>query len=181
MYLMEWMILPLKRYAQFNGRSRRKEYWMWTLFVILASIVTGILDSVLGLGGETALEPGATPNGFMYAIGLMGGLLSTLFVLATLIPAFAVSVRRLHDVDRTGWWLIVSFLPYLAGLALVVRAGSTGSVDGVAIVGAILLLVGAIASIVMLVWFCTSGTVGANRFGPDPMDTSEEDLIRTFE
>lgn len=178
---MEWMILPLKRYAQFSGRSRRKEYWMWILFVILASILFGILDSALGLGGETALEPGATPNGLMYGVGLMGGVLSTLFTLATLIPGLAVSVRRLHDVNRSGWWLLLSFLPYLIGLALLASVVSAGSIGGLAIVGGILVLVGGIASIVLLVWFCTMGTVGTNRFGPDPMDTSEEDLVRTFE
>jgi uncharacterized membrane protein YhaH (DUF805 family) len=178
---MEWMILPLKRYAQFSGRSRRKEYWMWILFVILASIVLGMLDSVLGLGGDTTLEPGATPNGLMYGVGLMGGVLSTLFALATFVPGLAVSVRRLHDVDRSGWWLILSFLPYLIGLALFASVVATGSLGTLAIIGGILVLVGAIAGIVLLVWFCTSGTVGANRFGPDPMDTSEEDLVRTFE
>ena len=178
---MEWMILPLKRYAQFSGRSRRKEYWMWILFVVLASIVFGILDSVLGLGGRDTQESGAPPNGFMGVVGVMGGVLSTLFALATLIPGLAVSVRRLHDVDRSGWWLIWSLVPYLIGAVLLTSVDATGGIGGLAILGVILFLAGAIAGIVLLVWVCTSGTVGTNRYGPDPMDTSEEDLVRTFE
>ena len=154
---------------------------MWILFVILASIVFGILDSVLGLGGRTALEPGATPNGLMYVVGVMGGVLSTLFVLATFIPGIAVSVRRLHDVNRSGWWLLLTSVTYLIGVVLLANVVTTGAVSGLAILGGILFLMGGIAGIVMLVWFCSRGTIGSNRFGPDPIDTSEEDLVRTFE
>ena len=178
---MEWMLLPLKRYAQFTGRSQRKEYWMWILFVLFGSIVFGILDSILGAGGKSPLEPAPPPNGLMYVVGIMGGVLSTLFVLATFIPGIAVSVRRLHDLDRTGWWMLVTSAPYLMGLILVVRGVTTGGVGGLAMVGGILMLLGGIAGIVMLVWFCSRGTIGSNRFGPDPIDTSEEDLVRTFE
>jgi len=178
---MEWMLLPLKRYAQFNGRSQRKEYWMWILFVLFGSIVFGILDSILGAGGKSPLEPAPPPNGLMYVVDIMGGVLSTLFVLATFIPGIAVSVRRLHDLDRTGWWMLVTSAPYLMGLILVVRGVTTGGVGGLAMVGGILMLLGGIAGIVMLVWFCSRGTIGSNRFGPDPIDTSEEDLVRTFE
>ena len=178
---MEWMLLPLKRYAQFNGRSQRKEYWMWILFVLLGSIVFGILDSILGAGGKSPLEPAPPPNGLMYVVDIMGGVLSTLFVLATFIPGIAVSVRRLHDVDRTGWWMLVTSAPYLIGLILVASVATTGEVGGPVILGGILMLLGGIAAIVMLVWFCRRGTIGSNRFGPDPIDTSEEDLVRTFE
>lgn len=178
---MEWMLLPLKRYAQFNGRSQRKEYWMWILFVILGSIVCSILDSMLGTGGKSPLEPAPPPNGVMYVVGIMGGVLSTLFVLATFLPGIAVSVRRLHDLDRTGWWMLVTSAPYLIGLILVASVATTGEVGGPVILGGILMLLGGIAAIVMLVWFCSRGTIGSNRFGPDPLDTSEEDLVRTFE
>ena len=58
---MEWMILPLKRYAEFSGRSRRKEYWMWILFLILANIVLSILDAVLGLGGSATTTTSSAP------------------------------------------------------------------------------------------------------------------------
>lgn len=154
---------------------------MWVLFVVVASFVFGFLDSMLGLNGKTGLEPGATPSGVMYVVSMMGGVLSSLFALATFIPGIAVSIRRLHDVDRSGWWLLLTTAPYLVGLALAANGIATGTVNGLVILGGILILVGAIAGIVMLVWVCSKGTIGTNRFGPDPLDSSEEDLVRTFE
>jgi uncharacterized membrane protein YhaH (DUF805 family) len=73
-------------YATFSGRAARSEYWYWTLFTIIASVVAEIIDSVLGLG-------------------LVGFIVS----LALLLPSIAVAVRRLHDIDRTGWWLLIAF------------------------------------------------------------------------
>jgi uncharacterized membrane protein YhaH (DUF805 family) len=73
-------------YVGFSGRAVRSEYWYWTLFVILASLVAGIIDAVLGLG-------------------LVGAIVS----LALLLPGIAVSARRLHDLDRTAWWLLIAF------------------------------------------------------------------------
>ena len=119
---MEWMILPLKRYAQFNGRSRRKEFWMWVLFVILATIVLTILDSILGLGGRTVAGPSssATPTmtSFGYGAAASGGILTMIFSLAILIPNLAVSVRRLHDTNRSGWWILLPLLPYGIGFGV---------------------------------------------------------------
>jgi uncharacterized membrane protein YhaH (DUF805 family) len=147
---MEWMLMPLKRYAQFNGRSRRKEYWMWVLFVILAYVVLSFIDGMLGLGGGPWAGSSAMSGGSNYGAGISGGLLASLFALATFIPGLAVSVRRLHDVDRSGWWLLLGFIP----------------------------LIGAI---ILIIWYCTAGTNGANRFGPDPLDDTPEELSRTFE
>jgi uncharacterized membrane protein YhaH (DUF805 family) len=105
---MEWMLMPLRRYAEFSGRSRRKEYWMFFLFVLIVSIVLGWLDSALGLGGSSSssLATGEKMGGaFAYNAGVLG----TIFSLATLIPGIAVAVRRLHDTDRSGWWLLIVF------------------------------------------------------------------------
>lgn len=74
------------KYAGFSGRAARSEYWYWTLFTVLASIAAGIVDGVV-----------------------TGGLLSPLLSLGLLLPSLAVAVRRLHDLDRTGWWLLVAF------------------------------------------------------------------------
>lgn len=101
---MEWMILPLKRYAEFSGRSRRKEYWMYFLFTIIVGIVLGGIDGILGL------------NAGLGRTGVLGGL----FSLATLIPSIAVAIRRLHDTDRSGWWLLLVFIPILGWIALLV-------------------------------------------------------------
>ena len=91
---MNWFIEALKKYAVFTGRSRRKEYWFFVLFYILLAIALGIVDGVTGLG-----------------------VLSPLLTLALLVPSIAVSIRRLHDVGKSGWWLLLGFVP-LVGLVL---------------------------------------------------------------
>jgi uncharacterized membrane protein YhaH (DUF805 family) len=83
---MSWFVEALKKYAVFSGRSRRKEYWYFVLFVII-NIVLNIIDNLIGTYNRSA--------------GV--GLLTSIFNLAVLIPSIAVSVRRLHDIDRTGW------------------------------------------------------------------------------
>ncbi len=96
---MEWMILPLKRYAAFRGRSRRREFWMFALFQILLLIVAGFVDRAIGYeSGE----------------GLVGPILA----LAVIVPSIAVSVRRLHDTERSGWWVWISLIPILGSIAL---------------------------------------------------------------
>ena len=79
------------RYFDFRGRSTRAEYWWFTLFLFLGSIVTSILDSFMGTGGPE------------------GGLIEGIFSLITLIPSIAICVRRLHDINRTGWGLLIGF------------------------------------------------------------------------
>jgi uncharacterized membrane protein YhaH (DUF805 family) len=126
---MEWMLLPLKRYAQFSGRSRRKEYWMYTLFIILAGIVLSIVDSILGLGGHAVLTSETSPSGAFYGGLVNRGLLSNLFTLATFIPGLAVAVRRLHDTNRSGWWFLLVFIPLIGAIVLLIwfcTAGTPG-------------------------------------------------------
>jgi uncharacterized membrane protein YhaH (DUF805 family) len=101
---MSWFVEALKKYAVFSGRSRRKEYWYFVLFVVFISIVLSTID---GLFGTYHRESGA-------------GLLSTMFSLAVLIPSIAVSVRRLHDIDRTGWWVLISLVPLVGWIVLLV-------------------------------------------------------------
>ncbi len=99
---MSWYLTVLKKYAVFSGRARRKEYWMFFLFYIIFTIALGIIESILGMGGED------------------GGLLSGLFVLAMLIPSLAVTFRRLHDTDRSGWWLLIGFVPLIGSIVILV-------------------------------------------------------------
>jgi uncharacterized membrane protein YhaH (DUF805 family) len=106
-------------YVNFSSRTQRSGYWFWTLFVVLLSVAASILDLVV-----------AAAIGFSF--------FGFLIFLVTIIPGIAVSVRRMHDLDKSGWWLLLAFIP---------------------IVGAI----------VLLIWFCTAGTPGLNRFGPDPL------------
>ena len=106
---MSWFVEALKKYAVFSGRSRRKEYWYFVLFVVIINIVLNIIDSLIGTYNRSA--------------GV--GLLTSIFNLAVLIPSIAVSVRRLHDIDRTGWWVLIGLVPLIGWdrLASVPRAG----------------------------------------------------------
>lgn len=101
---MNWFLLVLKKYAVFTGRSQRAEYWYFVLFLILISIGLAMIDGVTG-----TLDPET-------GIGLLGGL----FSLATLIPSIAVGVRRLHDTGRSGWWLLIGFVPLIGGIILII-------------------------------------------------------------
>lgn len=102
---MEWYLDILKnRYAQFTGRARRTEYWYFALFNLIASVVLAVLD---GLFGTLNAATGA-------------GLLSGLYALGVLIPSLAVAVRRLHDTNRTGWWLLIALVPIVGVIVLIV-------------------------------------------------------------
>jgi uncharacterized membrane protein YhaH (DUF805 family) len=111
---MDWMLMPLRRYAEFSGRSRRKEYWLFVLFQLLVSAVIG---AVFGRTTYTGAEGMMT--GAMLVQGT-GGLIQNLFALVSFIPNLAVSVRRLHDQDRSGWLLLLVFVPVLGWFALLV-------------------------------------------------------------
>ncbi len=100
---MNWYLAVLKKYATFSGRATRSEYWYFTLFNALISIGLIILDRVIGTyNAETAM-----------------GTLSSLYSLAVLIPSLAVSVRRLHDTGRSGWWFLLAFIPLIGALVLI--------------------------------------------------------------
>ena len=101
---MNWYLEALKKYATFEGRARRKEFWFFVLFNFLAMVLLAIVDFLTGTFDEE--------------VGL--GLLSGLYVLAVFIPSIAVNVRRLHDTDRSGWWILLAFLPLLGALVLLV-------------------------------------------------------------
>lgn len=101
---MEWMIMPLKRYADFSGRSRRKEYWMFVLFQILLLVPLVLI--------AMALDGGGSGSGFFLVA--VGGL----YFLVFLIPGLAVQVRRFHDQDKSGWLILLGLIPYLGGLIL---------------------------------------------------------------
>lgn len=102
---MEWMLLPLKRYAEFSGRSRRKEYWMFVLGVFIAAIVLSIVEKILGLSGM---------------VGGVYGPLTTLLLLGVLIPSIAVQIRRFHDQDKSGWFVLLALIPIIGGLIVLV-------------------------------------------------------------
>jgi uncharacterized membrane protein YhaH (DUF805 family) len=101
---MNWYLEALKKYAVFSGRARRKEYWYFVFYNAIISFVLGILDAVTG---TDIAEVG---------IGLTGGI----YTLAVIIPTIAVSVRRLHDIGRNGWWLLIFLFPLIGAIVLLV-------------------------------------------------------------
>jgi uncharacterized membrane protein YhaH (DUF805 family) len=119
MNFIEAIQAGFRNYVNFGARASRSEYWWWVLFIIILVIATSLVDM--------AIAPGSTIQP-----------LTTIAYLATFLPGLAVSIRRLHDTDHSGWWILLGFVP----------------------------LIGAI---VLLVWFCSRGTIGTNRFGPDPL------------
>jgi uncharacterized membrane protein YhaH (DUF805 family) len=101
---MNWYIKVVKQYTDFYGRARRKEYWMFTLFNCIFFIVAMVLDNVLGL------TIGNLPYGALYF----------LYAIFIFIPGLAVTVRRLHDIGKSGWILLISLLPIVGAIWLLV-------------------------------------------------------------
>jgi len=108
---MSWYLEALKKYAMFGGRSRRKEYWYFVLFSLIVSLVLSAIDALLGTFSSST------------NVGLLGGI----YGLAIIIPSIAVSVRRLHDIDRTGWWVLISLVPVIGTIVLLVFAALEGT------------------------------------------------------
>jgi len=102
---MNWYLVVLKKYAVFNGRSRRKEYWMFFLFNVIIAFVLGMIEGVLGINSNT------TQNVF-----------ADLYQLAVLVPSIAVGIRRMHDVGKSGWFMLVP----IYNLILAVKQGEVG-------------------------------------------------------
>lgn len=108
---MQWYLKVLKQYADFNGRARRTEFWMFTLFSVIASIVLALVDTLIGTA--TFVSSGSA---FVYSPGLLGGI----YALAVLIPTLAVTVRRLHDQDKSGWFILLGLIPFVGGIIVLV-------------------------------------------------------------
>ena len=101
---MNWYIGVLKKYAVFQGRARRKEYWFFVLFNIIVTVVLSLIDAMMGM--------------YNSEVGI--GLLSGVYSLAILIPSIAVTVRRLHDTGRSGWWILIALVPLVGAIILLV-------------------------------------------------------------
>src|SRR4051794_36628867 len=183
-----WALRPLKRYAEFSGRSSRAEFWWFFLFLTIAYFAMWLLlfGAMTGVGAAQS-----SPNiGMLGAIGV-GGILIGLVWLALIIPTIAVQVRRLHDTNRSGWWLGGFYLLY--GLYIVLMLGSLGSVMAAAAAGGaaspappnpaifigtmVLGLVMFVYMIALLVFYCTEGTKASNRYGDDPYGANVEEVF----
>ena len=109
---MEWYLKVLRQFSDFKGRARRKEYWMFTLINAIVALIAVTLDNVLGLANEDFLI----------------GPIYMLYVLAMLLPSLAVSVRRLHDIGKSGWMMLISFIPIIGGIWLLILFVTDGQV-----------------------------------------------------
>src|ERR1700709_962098 len=116
-FAMGYMLMPLKRFFDFSGRSRRKEFWLWILLVIIVHTVAAILDVQLGLGGSSQTSSEFGDGNMAASASFHGGILTMVWALITLIPNLSVTVRRLHDVDKSGWVILLGRIP-LAGVSL---------------------------------------------------------------
>ena len=151
-------------YLQFSGRSTRSEYWWWSLFYTVVAVVAFIINWV-SFGPEN---------------NILGGLVGLVF----LLPNIAVSVRRLHDINKTGLWFLWWFL-MLIGAAIVMLIGglifgfmSESAATGGWVFLVIGLILGAIGYLAIFIWWITwfvqQGDTGPNNYGPDPRDDSQE-------
>lgn len=164
---MEWMLMPFRRYADFSGRSRRMEFWMWQLLQVIVYVGVLLLAVVLGGGAIMTGDPAAIATGGGVMLLILG--LYLIYCLAIFIPSIAVAVRRLHDTNRTGWWVLAPLAPYL--VMLLAGAMVAGSPDMAGVAG-ILALVSMIAvfalAITLFVFYVLEGTKGPNKYGADP-------------
>ena len=162
--------MPLRRYAEFSGRSRRMEYWMWVLFQFLISFVFIII--IAAVGGAAIM------SGDLNQLVAVGGIVIVIYLLMILmaliffIPNLAVTVRRLHDTDRSGWWMMLYWGPYLLLIVAQMMIGASAYAGGDAMAGGMVALVAGLAwlvgCIILLVFMFLEGTRGPNRYGPDP-------------
>ena len=149
---VDWAKRPFQKYADFSGRAPRAEYWWYTLALIIAYIVIMIVESITGLRGMV--------------FGVYGPI-TLLLALGTIVPNLAVGVRRLHDTNRSAWWLLL-IAPYLVFAVMTVMAFRSG--NGLAAMGAASLMgiAGFICCIVYLVFMVLPSQPGENRYGPNP-------------
>jgi uncharacterized membrane protein YhaH (DUF805 family) len=154
---IDWAKQPIQKYADFTGRAPRAEYWWFVLAIVVAYLIISIIESSLGINRMVA--------------GVYGPV-TTLLMLGTLVPSIAVGVRRLHDTNRSGWWILLPVVPYclafiLGGAAMMGGAAAGGSMTGLGIAG-IFLMIGVACAIALLVFYVLPGTPGDNRYGPNP-------------
>ncbi|WP_052025141.1 DUF805 domain-containing protein [Asticcacaulis sp. AC466] len=178
------MFQPLVKYVDFQGRSRRSEFWLWVLFRLLVGAVMGTISTSFMLSGIDMNSH--NPEQFMSRYLQIMPIFS-LINLGLLLPTLAVGVRRLHDINRTGWWLVMPIVVAFAGLILFFiifgsqfftvlgSGGQMTDAQSMHFVGQMLgsmflclFLPVLISQIVMLVFYVTDGTPGPNRFGADP-------------
>ncbi len=153
---MKWYIAVLKKYAVFSGRARRKEYWYFTLVDLLFKFVNAVITRLLStIESAPAVMPVIT---FIIAV---------LYPVLVLVPALAVTIRRLHDTGRSGWWLLLALIAQLSATfgGVLFFVPSEGIPTSAArIYGPVFL----ISTTILLIFLTQDSQAGENRFGPNP-------------
>ena len=149
---IDWAIRPLKKYATFTGRAPRPEYWWYVLAILVVMLLLSFLERALGL---------------TQMIGGLYGPITLLVSFGTFLPSLAAAVRRLHDSNRSGWWMLLS-VPYLFAAIMAMRAMASGDAGALETAG-LLSWVGIACALALLVFLVLPGTKGANRFGEAPV------------
>lgn len=155
---MNSYLKAMRNYATFQGRSPRPEYWIFSLIAFLIGKAASLLDAVI---------EGHGPGVLCFIAGAIH-----------FTPAMALGVRRMHDIDRTGWWIILPTAIVSVGAALtlplILRLGPNplSTLVGVMALMIPVLVVTLLAAVRLLTFLCAPGTPGSNRFGPEPADAS---------
>jgi uncharacterized membrane protein YhaH (DUF805 family) len=159
---VDWAKRPiLEKYADFTGRASRPEFWWYVLALVVAFIVVHIVESILGISRM-----------FWYSWGP----LTLLLRLATIVPSLAVAARRLHDTNRSGWWVLLPLIPECLMMVMAITTvgavaaggGLAAAIGGAALTGLIGLV--ALAGAIVLIIFCAMPSQpGDNRYGPPPL------------
>ncbi|MBQ8046026.1 MAG: DUF805 domain-containing protein [Bacteroidales bacterium] len=148
---MKWFIKCFRQYSDFRGRARRKEYWMFTLFNFLITLLFYVVD---------------------YCLFFDRYLLTTVYLYVVLFPSFAVAFRRLHDIGKSAWWSLLTIVPYLILIFLVViiKQGE----EAVTFLDTLLIVIGMVLFLAGTIWFIVlmakDGEVGENKWGVNPKD-----------
>jgi uncharacterized membrane protein YhaH (DUF805 family) len=114
--MLPWMLLPFRRYAEFSGRSRRREYWLFVLFNWIVALLFG---AVLGIAMLFLYLADASEDTMMLTCFIMA-VPYALYSLWVIIPGLALSIRRLHDLDKSGWALLIGLIPLVGGILLLI-------------------------------------------------------------
>lgn len=152
---MNWYLEVLKKYAVFSGRARRKEFWFFVLFSTIAAVVLSVVDLILGT----------------YNSDTGSGILSSLYQLGVFLPTIAVTVRRLHDTDRSGWWILMPIAVLLIvgiATALIIPSISENGNEAGAVFLGLFVILALSAYITMFVFMVLDSTPGTNRYGENP-------------
>lgn len=161
---MKWFIKCIKNYVNFSGRACRKEYWYFTLFTLIFMLVATTCDIAL-----FSLERAMVFSPFQWIFGLF-----------ILLPQLAVLVRRLHDTNRSGkwvlWYYLLFFVWAIIMLIYLFYYIISMKIDDVPADFVAVMIAGlgfCVWTVFFLVWCCQRGTVGTNKYGPDPLAVEE--------